>query len=90
MPLTPLRIERLVQRWITESGERVAARRIELDMKRSGLARKAKTTEATIHRIEHGAIAPRDHLKIAIAQALQCQPGELWPPIEIEVSEVAA
>lgn len=86
MPLTPLRIDRLVQRWVTESGERVAARRIELGLKRSALARKARTTVATIHRIEHGAIAPRDSTKIAIAQALNCQPGDLWPAIEIELA----
>lgn len=83
--MRPQTIERLVQRWITESGQRVADKRIARGMKRSQLAKKARSTEATIHRVEHGLIAPRDTLKIAIAEALQCQPGELWPPIQIDI-----
>lgn len=79
-------LERIAQRWLTDSGERVRTRRVELKMQRSTLAHRAGTTEATIHRIEHGANAPRDVLKLSIAQALGVQPGDLWPPIELPVA----
>lgn len=49
-----------------------------LQMHTRQLADLAGTTEPTIMRIEAGTLNPRDHLRIAIADALRCEVGEIW------------
>lgn len=72
-------VRRLVSKWAIDCGGRVKARRELLGWDRRQLAALADTTEATIHRIESGALNPRDHLKVIIASALQVEAAELWP-----------
>lgn len=69
--------------WAADSGARVARQRLALDFSRPRLADVVGTTEATIHRIEHGKINPRDPMRLMIAAAMRCEVADLWPPIPI-------
>lgn len=81
----------LVAKWAIDCGRRVSKRRETLGWDRRQLAGITGTTEATIHRIESGALRPRDHLKLAIAAALQLEVEDLWPyPSRATVYEVAS
>jgi DNA-binding XRE family transcriptional regulator len=69
----------MTRKWAIDCGARVEFKRGERGWTRSRLAFLVGTTEATIHRVESGALAPRDYLKIAIAAALATPVAELWP-----------
>ena len=69
----------LARKWAIDCGTRIATRRTELGWNRATLATLVGTTEATIHRIESGAVSPRDYLKMAIAAALAVPVEQLWP-----------
>jgi transcriptional regulator with XRE-family HTH domain len=70
---------RVAQHWAIDCGGRVRAARRARDWSLLELADRVGTTEATIHRIEHGVLQPRDHMKLAIASALGIPASELWP-----------
>lgn len=72
-------VRRLVSKWSIDCGARVTRRRTDLGWDRQQLASIVGTTEATVHRIESGKLNPRDHLKLAIAAALQCEAADIWP-----------
>lgn len=76
--------ERHLANWPAECGRRVAERRAQLGWHRRQLADEAETTEATIGRIESGALNPSDEMRVRVATALGCQVAELWhyPTIE--------
>lgn len=59
-------------------GERVTARRSALGFSQRQLAELAGTTQATVWKVEHGKITPRDSLKIAIGRALGDDPARLF------------
>lgn len=84
-------VRRLVGKWAIDCGTRVARRRADLGWDRQTLADLVGTTEATIHRIESGKLNPRDHMKLAVAAALQTEVVDLWPyPSRQAVYETAA
>lgn len=62
-------------------GKRVEARRKLLGMSQRELAAKVEppTTQATIWKVEHGEIHPRDSLRLTIATALRAKPETLFP-----------
>lgn len=70
---------RVAQHWAIDCGGRVRAARRARGWSLLELADRVGTTEATIHRIEHGVLQPRDHMKFAISAALDVSPAELWP-----------
>lgn len=72
-------VRQMVAKWAIDCGRRLADRRTELKWDRRQLASLVGTTEATITRIEQGAINPRDHLKLALASALLVEVETLWP-----------
>lgn len=72
-------VRQMVAKWAVDCGRRLADRRTELKWDRRQLAALVGTTEATITRIEQGAINPRDHLKLALAAALAVEVETLWP-----------
>lgn len=69
----------LARKWAVDCGALVAGRRTEMGWTRQQLATLVGTTEATIHRVESGAVSPRDYLKMAIAAALAVPVEQLWP-----------
>lgn len=71
-------VRRLISTWSVDCGARVAAWRERRGWNRQRLAQEAGTTEATIHRIESGKLHPRDHLKLAVAVALQVEVADIW------------
>ena len=83
---------RVVAKWAVDCGSRVVARRKALGMDQETLAALAGTTKPTISRIESGQINPRDHLKLAIANALAVEVETIWPYLTRERlhSEIAA
>lgn len=60
-------------------GSRVKARRKQLGFTLDQVAALAFTTAQTIYKIEEGEIVARDHVRIAVAFALGCEPSELFP-----------
>lgn len=72
-------VRRMARKWSIDCGSRVTAKRNERGWTRLTLANLVGTTEATIHRVESGAVTPRDYLKIAIAAALASPVEDLWP-----------
>ena len=72
-------VRRVARKWAVDCGSRVAAKRTSRGWTRVQLAELVGTTEATIHRVESGVLAPRDYLKMAIAAALIAEVSELWP-----------
>lgn len=60
-------------------GSRVKARRKLLDLTLEQVAGLAFTTPQTIFKIEEGEIVARDHVRLAVAFALGCEPDELFP-----------
>lgn len=72
-------VRRLARKWAIDCGAKVAAQRVERGWDRRKLASLVGTTEATIHRVESGVLAPRDYLKMAIAAALSVSVDQLWP-----------
>lgn len=68
----------MARKWSIDCGTRVAKRRESFGWTRAQLAQLCGTTEATIHRVESGALAPRDYLKMAIAAALAEKVEVLW------------
>jgi DNA-binding XRE family transcriptional regulator len=72
-------VRRLARKWSIDCGVNVAAKRNERGWTRVQLASLVGTTEATIHRVEAGAVTPRDYLKMAIAAALATPVEQLWP-----------
>jgi DNA-binding XRE family transcriptional regulator len=81
----------LVGKWSIDCGQLVAKKRGALGWDQETLAQIVGTTRATIHRIEDGKLTPRDYMKLAIAAALQCEVGDLWPyPTRKSVYEMAA
>jgi DNA-binding XRE family transcriptional regulator len=71
-------VRRMAAKWAVDCGHRVAEARTRLGWDRRTLAGLVGTTEATIHRVESGALNPRDHLKFAIASALSVEISEIW------------
>lgn len=71
-------VRKLVSVWSVDCGARVAEWRRRLGWDRQRLARAAGCTEATIHRIESGKLHPRDHLKLAVAAALEVEVADIW------------
>lgn len=65
--------------WQAECGRRVQARRELLGVNRRDFADLCGTTEATVCRVETGAINPRDALRCVIAAVLRCEVADLWP-----------
>lgn len=72
-------VRRMARKWAVDCGSKVEAKRVERGWSRPRLAQLVGTTEATIHRVESGAVTPRDYLKMAIAAALATPVSELWP-----------
>ena len=70
--------------WAKACGTRVRARRETLRFSRAQVAQAAGSTEMTVHRIESGALVPRDYLRLALALTLFCEVDELWPPLSRE------
>lgn len=71
-------VRRLVGKWSVDCGARVTEWRQRLGWDRQRLAHAAGCTEATIHRIESGKLHPRDHLKLAVAAALEVEVADIW------------
>lgn len=69
----------MARKWAVDCGKRVEKARMGRQWDRRQLAGLVGTTEATIHRVESGVLAPRDYLKMAIAAALAVDVVELWP-----------
>lgn len=83
-------VRRLARKWAVDCGHRVEQRRTELGWDRRKLAALVGTTEATIHRVESGVMAPRDYLKMAIAAALAVDVATIWTyPTRTAVFEAA-
>lgn len=83
-------VRRLARKWAVDCGHLVEQRRVALGFDRRQLAAIVGTTEATIHRVESGVVAPRDYLKMAIAAALAIDVSSLWPyPARSAVFEAA-
>jgi transcriptional regulator with XRE-family HTH domain len=79
-PESPIDVfRRVAQHWAIDCGGRVRAARRARGWSLLELADRVGTTEATIHRIEHGVLQPRDHMKLAVAAALEAPAAELWP-----------
>lgn len=57
---------------------RILARRLQLKMSGYRLAKTVGTTPSHIQRIERGEHVPNVRLGLAIARALEADPGELW------------
>lgn len=72
-------VRTMVRKWAIDCGNRVTKRRTDLAWDQARLAALVGTTEATISRVESGAVTPRDYLKLAIAGALSCEVIDLWP-----------
>ena len=60
-------------------GSKVRARREDLSLTLEQVADMVGSTAPTIFKIEHGKIAPRDHLRIALAFALATEVDRLFP-----------
>lgn len=60
-------------------GSRVEDARTQLGLTLDELAAMTGTTPQTVHKIEKGQIAPRDHLRIALAFALGTEVSRLFP-----------
>lgn len=69
----------MARKWSIDCGANIASKRSERGWTRLQLAHLVGTTEATIHRVESGAVTPRDYLKMAIAAALATPVEKLWP-----------
>lgn len=72
-------VRRFTRKWAIDCGAKVEGKRGERGWTRARFAQLVGTTEATIHRVETGVLAPRDYLKIAIAAALATPVADLWP-----------
>lgn len=68
-------VEREARFW----GSLVRSRREALDLTLNEVAALAGTTPQTIHKVETGKIAPRDHVRLAIAFALSAEVDTLFP-----------
>lgn len=62
-----------------DNGNMIAQRRIAMGIRQHELATLTDLTPASISRIEDGLLVPRDYVRVAIAAALDVEPGELWP-----------
>lgn len=62
------------RRW----GRTLAARRKQLELSQQSLAKVAGVKQQTISVIERGLRSPTDHVRIALAKALQCQVEEIF------------
>lgn len=60
-------------------GARVHARRTHLGWSLDKAAKLAFSSPQTLSKVERGEIVARDHLRLAIAFALMCEPAELFP-----------
>lgn len=60
-------------------GSKVHDARVALGWTLEDLAARTGSTSQTIHKIERGQIAPRDHLRIALAFALGTDVDRLFP-----------
>jgi transcriptional regulator with XRE-family HTH domain len=75
-------------RWPRERGACVRERRIELGLTKIELAERCQIREATVYRIETGAMVPSDRLRAVMAYALDTRPEDLWvfpPRLELEI-----
>lgn len=64
--------------WAQECGSDVRQRRIAHNLTKIVLANRCGVREATIHRIETGAIMPSDRLRAIVAYHLGADPEEIW------------
>lgn len=60
-------------------GDNIAQLRALRAMSRAALANKVGVTEAAVGMWERGETAPRPHIQIAIANALDCDHGVVFP-----------
>lgn len=60
-------------------GANCRARRKALGLTLQQVAESAFTNSQTVFKVERGQIIPRDHLRLALAFALACEPDELFP-----------
>lgn len=67
-----------IAEWRKGCGEAITRRRELFGLHRRELADMCSTTEATIIRIESGALAPKDELRMVIAAVLRCEVADLW------------
>lgn len=71
-------------------GPAVKARRTSLGLTLEQLGHLTDTAPQTIHKIETGALTPRDHLRYALALALMVEPGDLFPTPGLDTIRRAA
>ena len=74
-------VDEAVREWAVESGQRLRAFRTALGWTQPTLAQLAGTTTESVCRVELGSITPREHLRIALAFAVQREVTEMWPPL---------
>lgn len=72
-------LKRFVAREARVWGAAVKSRRMAIGLTLEQLAELCDTAPQTIFKVERGQIVARDHLRLAIAFALACEPGELFP-----------
>lgn len=76
---SPTRLEPVLAQHRTDVGRRLQTLRRDAGLTAVELANKVGITAHTLSRIEVGAADPKVATKLAIARALNVEPGDLWP-----------
>ncbi len=77
--------------WVRSCGQRVRHRRESFGWSQASLGALVGVGVTTVSKIENGEIAPRDYLRLALAQALGCAVEDLYPwPSKHRIARVSA
>lgn len=77
--------------WAIRCGALVRKRRTDLGLSLEQVAVLCDVSVNTVHKVETGALVPRDYLRAAVSFALALEVTDLWPPMRrAELAEAVA
>jgi transcriptional regulator with XRE-family HTH domain len=86
MPTTALldekRLESLIAQWTKDGGRQIQKRRKLLGWNQGQLADLTGVRTSSISKFELGQALPKESVRLAIACALCCEVGDIWPALD--------